>query len=197
MKNRILIALAVGFVIAMLLISVKIYFGFTNAYSTNINVLTVKILGIPIYELTKSGCECKESVDTAFNFLKANGNRISGSISVANKDYIINYQDLQGLGMTKTLALPTLVALCSIALQRPVHSSMVILGDFSIGGTILKVENLASTLQVCLDSGAKKVLLPAATMMDIATVPPDLMSAFQLVPYSDPVDAVFKALGVE
>lgn len=141
--------------------------------------------------------ECKESVDTAFNFLKANGNRISGSISVDNKDYIINYQDLQGLGMTKTLALPTLVALCSIALQRPVHSSMVILGDFSIGGTIHKVENLASTLQVCLDSGAKKVLLPAATMMDLATVPLDLMSAFQLVPYSDPVDAVFKALGVE
>ena len=57
MKNRILIALAVGFVIAMLLMSVKIYFGFTNAYSTNINVLTVKILGIPIYELTKSGSE--------------------------------------------------------------------------------------------------------------------------------------------
>lgn len=141
--------------------------------------------------------ECKESVDTAFNFLKANGNRISGSISVANKDYIINYRDLQGLGMTKTLALPTLVALCSVALQRPVHSSMVILGDFSIGGTIHKVENLASTLQVCLDSGAKKVLLPAATMMDLATVPLDLMSAFQLVPYSDPVDAVFKALRVE
>ena len=141
--------------------------------------------------------ECKEAADTAYNFLKANGKRISGSISTTNKDYVINYQDLQGLGMTKTLALPTLVALCSIALQRPVQSSMVILGDFSIGGTILKVENLASTLQVCLDSGAKKVLLPAATMMDLVTVPPDLMSAFQLVPYSDPADAVYKALGVE
>lgn len=119
--------------------------------------------------------ECKEAADTAYNFLKANGKRISGSISTTSKDYVINYQDLQGLGMTKTLALPTLVALCSIALQRPVQSSMVILGDFSIGGTILKVENLASTLQVCLDSGAKKVLLPAATMMDLVTVPPDLM----------------------
>ena len=141
--------------------------------------------------------ECKEAADTAYNFLKANGKRISGSISTTSKDYVINYQDLQGLGMTKTLALPTLVALCSIALQRPVQSSMVILGDFSIGGTILKVENLASTLQLCLDSGAKKVLLPAATMMDLVTVPPDLMSAFQLVPYSDPADAVYKALGVE
>lgn len=87
--------------------------------------------------------------------------------------------------------------MCSIALQRPVQSSMVILGDFSIGGTILKVENLASTLQVCLDNGAKKILLLAASMMDLATVPPDLMPAFQLVPYSDPADAVFKALGVE
>lgn len=144
-----------------------------------------------------SDCECKESVDTAFNFLKANGNRIIGSISVSNKDYIINYQDLQGLGMTKTLALFTLVAMCSIALQRTVQSSMVILGDFSIGGTILKVENLASTLQVCLDNGAKKILLLAASMMDFATAPPDLMPAFQLVPYSDPDDAVFKALGVE
>lgn len=144
-----------------------------------------------------SDCECKESVDTAFNFLKANGNRISESISVSNKDYIINYQDLQGLGMTKTLALFTLVAMCSIVLQRPVQSSMVILGDFSIGGTILKVENLASTLQVCLDNGAKKILLLAASMMDLATVPPDLMPAFQLVLYSDPADAVFKALGVE
>ena len=54
---RIIIALAIGFVIAMLLMSVKIYFGFTNAYSTNVNALTVKILGIPIYELTKSGTE--------------------------------------------------------------------------------------------------------------------------------------------
>ena len=141
--------------------------------------------------------ECKEAVDTAFNFLKANGNRISGSLAVLNKDFVINYQDLQGIGMTKVLTLPTLIALCSIGIARPVQSSMVIIGDFSIGGTILKVDNLASTLQVCLDSGAKKVLLPAASMVDLATVPADLMSAFQLIPYTSPEDAVFKALGVE
>ena len=141
--------------------------------------------------------ECKEAVDTAFNFLKANGNRISGTLGSLNKDFIINYQDLQGLGMTKVLTLPTLIALCSIGIGRPVQSSTVVVGDFSIGGTILKVDNLASTLQVCLDSGAKKVLLPAASMVDLATVPADLMSAFQLIPYTSPEDAVFKALGVE
>ena len=52
-------------------------------------------------------------------------------------------------------------------------------------------------VQVCLDSGAKKVLIPATSMVDFATVPPDLMSAFQLIPYQSAEDAVFKALGVE
>ena len=44
-----------------------------------------------------SDSKCKEAVNTAFNYLKANGNRISGSISTSTKDYIINYQDLQGM----------------------------------------------------------------------------------------------------
>ena len=141
--------------------------------------------------------EAKESSNTAFNYLKANGNRISGSISTTQKDYIINYQDLQGIGMTGKLALPTLIALCSIALGRPVQSSTVILGEISISGTLIKVDNLADTLQVCLDSGAKKVLLPQTSFVDFATVPPELMSAFQLIPYQSAEDAVFKALGVE
>ncbi len=141
--------------------------------------------------------DAKESSNTAFNYLKANGNRISGSISTTQKDYIINYQDLQGIGMTGKLALPTLIALCSIALGRPVQSSTAILGEISISGTLIKVDNLADTLQVCLDSGAKKVLLPQPSFVDFATVPPELMSAFQLIPYQSAEDAVFKALGVE
>lgn len=141
--------------------------------------------------------DAKEASNTAFNFLKANGSRISGSISTTMKDYIINYQDLQGIGMTSTLALPTLIALCSIALGRPTLRSLVVLGEISISGTMIKVDELSNALQVCLDSGAKRVLIPATSMVDFATVPPDLMSAFQLIPYQSAEDAVFKALGVE
>ena len=141
--------------------------------------------------------DAKESTNTAFNFLKANANRISGSISTTMKDYIINYQDLQGIGMTGKLALPTLIALCSIALGKPVQSSLVVLGEISISGTMIKVDELASTLQVCLDSGAKRVLIPSTSFVDFATVPPELMSSFQLIPYQSAEDAVFKALGVE
>ena len=141
--------------------------------------------------------DAREATNTAFNFLKANSNRISGSISTTTKDYIINYQDLQGIGMTGRLALPTLIALCSIALGKPMQGSLVVLGEISISGTMMKVDELANALQICLDSGAKKVLLPSTSFVDFATVPPELMSAFQLIPYQSAEDAVFKALGVE
>lgn len=141
--------------------------------------------------------KCKEAADTAFNFLKANGHRISGSISTTTKDYIINYQDLQGIRMTNRLALPSLIALCSIALSKPTISSLAVLGEISIAGTMIKVDELANSLQVCLDSGAKKVLLPITSAADLGTVPPELMGSFNIVFYNSAEDAVFKALGVE
>ena len=139
--------------------------------------------------------DAKESSYAAFNFLKANGNRISGSISTQTKDYIVNYQDLQGIGMTGKLAMPTLIALSSIAMARPVQSSMVVLGEMSISGTLMKVDELADTLQVCLDSGAKKILMPAISMPDLATVPADLSTAFDFILYKSAEEAVIKALG--
>ena len=141
--------------------------------------------------------DCREAANTAFNFLKANANRISGTISTTTKDYIVNYQDLQGIGMTNRLALPTLIAICSIALGKPTLSSLAVLGEISISGTMMKVEELANALQVCLDSGAKKVLLPMTSAVDLATVPADLISSFNLIFYNSAEDAVFKALGVE
>ena len=141
--------------------------------------------------------KCKEAANTAFNYLKANGNRISSAISTTTKDYIINYQDLQGIGMTERLALPTLIALCSIALGKPTLSSLAGLGEISIAGTMLKVDELANVLQVCLDSGAKKVLLPITSAADLGLVPADLIGCFNLVFYQSAEDAVYKALGVE
>ena len=141
--------------------------------------------------------DAKEAAETAFKYLKANGKSISGSISTVNNDYVVNYQDMKGIGMTSDLTLATLVAICSTALNKPVVSSAVILGNLSIGGTIIKVSELANILQVCLDSGAKKILLPITSASDLASVPSDLIGAFNLIFYSTAEDAVFKALGVE
>src|SRR5699024_497867 len=113
--------------------------------------------------------EAKEATNTAFNYLRANGGWISRSISTSQKDYIINYQDLNGIGMTKSLALPTVIAIASAALNKPTLSSLAVLGEISISGAITKVDELANVLQVCLDSGAKKILLPITSAADLGT----------------------------
>lgn len=140
--------------------------------------------------------EAKESIDTAFRFFKANSRNISASISTNNKDYLMHIQDVNGVGMTSSLSLAAIIAMCSGALMKPVQSQLVVLGSVSIGGTINKVEDLANTLQVCFDAGAKKILLPMVNAADIPLVPPELFAKFQIMFYSGAEDAAFKALGV-
>ena len=144
-----------------------------------------------------SNSQAKEAMDTAFKYLRANGNSISASVSTTTKDYVVNVQDLNGIGMTNRLTLATLIAICSAALNKAAISSVVVLGDLSIGGTLIKVEELANTLQVCLDSGAKKILLPLSSAADLGTAPAELIGGFNLIFYNSAEDAVFKALGVE
>lgn len=160
---------------------------------------TQMINGNGKFEKTGTGSdkEVKESIATGYNYLKANYRNISAGISTSTKDYFINYQDLQGIGMTKHLALPTLIALCSVALNKPTLSSLAVLGDISISGAVSRVDELANTLQVCLDSGAKKVLLPITSAADLGTVPSELMGAFSIIFYNSAEEAVFKALGAE
>ena len=141
--------------------------------------------------------ETKEALNTAFNYFKANKKSISASIQVDNVDYLLHIEDLQGVGASKDISLASFVAMCSSALKKPMQGSLVILGSMSIGGTISKVEELANTLQVCFDSGAKKILLPMSSAGDISNVPSDLFSKFNISFYNSPEDAVYKALGIE
>ncbi len=71
------------------------------------------------------------------------------------------------------------------------------LGSMSLGGNIIPVQNLAESLQVAFGAGAKRILLPMASVSDIPTIPGELFAKFQTSFYSDPSDAAFKALGVE
>ena len=138
-----------------------------------------------------------EAVKIAYQYFKSNASSISGQISYTDKDYVMQVKDLHGVGMTNHLTLATFIALCSVATNRQVLPSLAILGNFSLGGTVEKVQNLADALQVCLDSGAKKVLIPMSSYADIGLVPPELFSKFTTIPYNTPEEAVMKAFGVE
>lgn len=139
----------------------------------------------------------KESMDNAFRYLKSHSHLISNQISTTTKDYIVNAQDLNGVGHNTGFSLAGFIAMASVALGKPVLSSLAIVGELTIGGTIVKEDNLANILQVCKDAGAKRVLIPQTSAVDLGTVPPELLSSFNLIFYNTGEDAIFKALGVE
>ncbi|MGA4743287.1 protease Lon-related BREX system protein BrxL [Acinetobacter junii] len=139
----------------------------------------------------------KEQVKIAFDYFKANASRISGGSKVMEHDFHLHVVELQNTGPLSHLALPSLVAFASGLLGRPIQSQMVVLGDMSLGGSVTPVESIAECLQVAFDAGAKKVALPMSSAADIPTIPVELFTKFQTSFYADPVDAVFKGLGVD
>lgn len=108
----------------------------------------------------------------------------------------MHVQDLYGVGISEELSLAAFISLCSGAIDRPIQEQTAILGNMTIGGSVNVLENLSGLLQVCLDAGAKKVMIPIASAGKIATVPPELFSKFQIAFYEDPIDAVYKSMAL-
>jgi ATP-dependent Lon protease len=144
-----------------------------------------------------SSATAKEAIKVGFDFFKANAGHVSASLRPAEHDYHLHVVELHNTGPTQAMTLASFVALCSGAFGKPVQPQLVVLGSMSLGGSLVPVENLADSLQVALDAGAKKLLLPMASVKDIPTIPGELFAKFQTGFYADPTDAVFKALGVE
>ena len=144
-----------------------------------------------------SNTAAKESVKVGFDYFRANVVQIQASLKPGNHDYHLHVVEAHNTGPSTTLTMSAFVALCSGLVGKAIEPQMVVLGTMSLGGNIVPVENLAESLQVAADAGAKRLLLPMASVGDIATIPGELFAKFQTSFYADPRDAVFKALGVQ
>ena len=142
----------------------------------------------------RSNSKAKEAIQTAINYFKANAKSVSHSISIKEKDYFLHVQDLYHVGLSENISLAAFISLCSGALERSVQEQTAIIGSMTIGGSISTIDNLSDYLQVCLEAGAKRVMIPISSASKISTVPPDLFSKFQISFYEDPIDAVYKSL---
>ena len=148
-------------------------------------------------KLSVSGSLSREPVRVAFDYFKANATRVSASIHPTERDFHLHLVELQNAGSPDALTLASFIVLCSAALGKSVQSQLVVMGDMTLGGAIAQARNLSESLQVAFDAGAKRILLPMSSVTDIPSVPGELFAKFQTSFYADPVDAVFKALGVE
>ena len=144
-----------------------------------------------------SSTAAKESVKVGFDYFRANVIQIQASLKPGEHDYHLHVVEAHNTGPSITLTMAGFVALCSGLIGKAIQLQLVVLGTMSLGGNLVPVENLAESLQVAADSGAKRLLLPMVSVGDIPTIPGELFAKFQTSFYADPRDAVFKALGVQ
>ncbi len=70
------------------------------------------------------------------------------------------------------------------------------LGEMTIQGNILPLRTMVEPLQLIMDNGARRVLIPLSNRRQLLEIPPDVLERVDPIFYSDPLAAALKALGM-
>jgi ATP-dependent Lon protease len=94
------------------------------------------------------------------------------------------------------IGLAFLIAAFSALKRTPATAGLLILGDLSIQGNIKAIRSLVEPLQVAMDNGAKRALIPIENKRSFLEVSGDVMEHVDPIFFGDPKTAAFKALGL-
>ena len=137
----------------------------------------------------------KESLQRAWALLQSLKERQGLSTALAQKDLAVEAVDLSGGGADGECGVGFFVAMISAIQNRNVQPGTVILGDVSIQGNIKQLPSIGESLQISLDNGALRALVPIANKSQVAGLPEEVVEKLDLVFYGDVDRAVLKAVG--
>ncbi|MDD5370771.1 MAG: protease Lon-related BREX system protein BrxL [Anaerolineaceae bacterium] len=138
----------------------------------------------------------KDSIITAFDYVRANKNHLGIERDLESYDFHVQLVDLMQAKEGSQGGVAFFVALYSLLREKPPLAGLVVLGEMTIQGNILPVRSLIEPLQVIVDNGAKKVLVPISNKRQLMEVPGDLLERVDPIFYSEPLGAALKAIGV-
>ena len=135
-----------------------------------------------------------ECVDAAWYYFMDKARSILPGTTLSDHDYLLYYADPQSKGLSTEVSVAELVGLCSAVASRPVMEATAVIGEIKLSGTMGEIKNLENIVRVAKNAGAKQLLLPIQSMQELMHVPGELLTAVQPIFYSDPIEAVKKAI---
>ena len=135
-----------------------------------------------------------ECIDAAWYYFVDKVKTILPGATLADHDYLLYYADPQSKGPSAEVSVAELVGLCSAVANRPVIEATAVIGEIKLSGSMGEIKNLENIVRVAKNAGAKQLLLPIQSMQELMHVPGELLTAVQPIFYSDPIDAVKKAI---
>jgi ATP-dependent Lon protease len=138
----------------------------------------------------------KESINRAFSYLLANKNTFGVGREVDTSDFHVEVIDLLGNKVAAELGVAFFVATYSALRKAPPQPGLLVLGDMSVQGNVKAVRSLTEPLQVAMDNGARRALVPIENKRQFLEVNPDVLEQVDPIFYGDLRQAAFKALGL-
>jgi ATP-dependent Lon protease len=152
----------------------------------------LRITGAP-----RGNSPMKDAIRTAYDYIRAHSRTLSANKSVKDYDLHVQVVNLMQAKEGSETGVAFFIAMLSALLDKAVQDRLVILGEMSIHGSLLKVDKLTERLQLAMDQGARNVLLPAENKRDIGDLPIDVLDKIQIIFYSDPINAAYRAMGLQ
>ena len=138
----------------------------------------------------------RESIQRAFAYLAAQKTKIGISQHVDTTDFHVEAIDLLSNHVPCEAGIAFIVAVYSAIKKQSVLAGLVILGDMSIQGNIKPLRSLVEPLQVAMDNGARRALVPLENKRNFLEVSGDIIERVDPIFFSDPMTAAMKALGM-
>ena len=140
--------------------------------------------------------EMKESINRAFSYMRAQKNAFGIAREVDTTDMHVEAIDLIGNKVAAEVGVAFFVAAFSALKKAAPQPALLVLGDMSIQGNIKTVKSLTEPLQVAMDNGAKRVLIPIENKRSFFDVSAEVLENVDPIFYGEIRQAAFKALGM-
>lgn len=138
----------------------------------------------------------KESLQRAFAYLQGQKVKMGIGQQFDTTDFHVEAIDLLSNHVPCEAGIALVVAVYSAIKKQSSLAGLVILGDLSIQGNIKALRSLAEPLQVAMDNGARRALVPLENKRNFLEVSGDIVERVDPVFFSDPMTAAMKALGM-
>lgn len=138
----------------------------------------------------------KESITRAFSYLQAHKSEMAIARELDTSDLHVEVIDLLGNKVEAELGVAFVVAVYSIIRRAQPQAGLLVLGDLSVQGNIKPARSLTEPLQVAMDNGARRALIPIGNKRQFLEVNPDVLEKVDPIFYSEVRQAAFKALGL-
>jgi len=140
--------------------------------------------------------EMKEAIQRAFAYIQGHKVAMGIAQAVDTTDFHVEAIDLLSNRVSCEPGIALVVAVYSALKKHSALAALLILGDLSIQGNIKPVRSLAEPLQVGMDNGARRALIPLENKRNFLDVSADIIERVDPVFYGDPMTAALKALGM-